>query len=118
MVLWGSFHFGGKSGLVIFESPMNQQVYRWVLRQNLFPWARGSFRNNFVLVQENAPPYKARATMILFENKDVQVMDWPAKSPGMNPIEHIGYKVAIYIRDMDNPPWSLVRSMPRRVCTV
>ena len=40
---------------------MNQQVYRQILRQNLLPCARGTFCNNFMLVQDNAPPHKARA---------------------------------------------------------
>ena len=58
IMVWGTFHFRDKSELVIVESPMNQQVYRWVLRQSLLPWARGTFHNNFVLVQDNAPPQK------------------------------------------------------------
>ena len=34
----------------------------------------------------------------------VEVMDWPAKSPDMNPIDHIWVQMAIHIHDMDNPP--------------
>ena len=70
----GAFHFGGKSDLVIVKGPTKQQVYGWVLRQNLLSWARGTIRNNVLLVQDNALPHKARATMPL------------------------------HIRDMDNPP--------------
>ena len=102
-MVWGAFHFDGKSELVIVDGNMNQQVYRQVLRQNLLPWARDAFRNNFVLVQDNAPPHRARATMTFLENQDVEVMDWPARSPDMNPIEHIWDQMAVHIRDMDNP---------------
>ena len=73
--------------------------------------------------------------MTFLENQDVGVMDWPAKSPDMNPIEHIWDQMATHICDMDNPPttqqqmaaWdvleperlrSLMRSMPRRGCAV
>ena len=92
ILVWGTTHFGGKSELVIVEGPTKQQVYQRVLRQNLLPWARGTFRNNFVLVQDKAPPHKARATMTFLENQDVKVMDWPAKSPDMNTIEDIWYQ--------------------------
>ena len=105
--------------------------------QAKFPWARDTFRNKFLLVQDNAPPNKARATMTFPENPDVEVMDWSAKGPDMNPIGHIWDQMAIDIRDMDNPPttqqqlreavmasWaalkperlrSLVRGIPQRV---
>ena len=139
-MVWGAFHFGGKSEPVIVEGPMNQQVYGQVLRLNLLSWARGTFRNDFVLVQDNSPPHKARATMMFLENQDIEAMHWPAKGPAMNPIEHIWDQVNIHIYDMDSPPttqqqlrdalmaaWdalrpdrlrSLVRSMPRRVHAV
>ena len=80
IMVWGAFHFRGKSELFIVEGPMNQQVYRRVLRQNLLPWSRGTSHNNSVLVQDNAPPHKARATMTFLESQDVGVMDWPAKA--------------------------------------
>ena len=56
-----------------------------MLEQQLLPWARGTFRDNFVLVQDNVPPHKARATMTFLENQNVEVMDWPAKGPDMKP---------------------------------
>ena len=46
IIVCGAFHFRGKSQLVIVEGPMNQQVYRRVLKQNLLFWAMGTFRNN------------------------------------------------------------------------
>ena len=100
IMVWSAFHFGGKSELVIVEGPMNQQVYRRVLRQNLLPWTRDIFRNNFVVVQDNAPPRKERAAMIFHENQDVEVMEWPTKSAAMNPIEHIWDQMSIHIRDI------------------
>ena len=63
IMVCGAFHFGEKSELVIVEGPMNHQVYLQVLRQYFLPWPRGTFRNYFVLVQDNAPLHKARATI-------------------------------------------------------
>ena len=60
IMVWDAFH---KSKLDIVDGPMNQRVYWWVLRQNILLCARDTFRNNFVLVQDNAPPHKAQATV-------------------------------------------------------
>ena len=42
--------------------------------------------------------------MTFLQHQDVEVMDWPAKIPDMDAIEHIWDQMAIHIRDMDNPP--------------
>ena len=43
---------------------MNQQVYWLDLQQSLSRWERATFQNQFVLLQENAPPHKSQAVRI------------------------------------------------------
>ena len=97
-MVWGTFHFGGKSELVIIQGSVNQQVYQRVFGQDLLPWARSTFLYKFVLVQDTAPLNKARATVTFLEYQDVDGMDWPAKSPDMNLIENIWDQMSIHIR--------------------
>ena len=61
---------------------MNQQVYKHVLQQNLLPWAKAIFQNNFVLTLDNALPNIAQDFL---EKQDIRVMDSTSKSPGVNP---------------------------------
>ena len=78
VMVWGAIHHGGRNELV--------------------------FGRNFVSIQDNAPPHTAHDTAASLEQHDVEVMDWPARSLDMNPIEHVWDQMAIWIRDMDNPP--------------
>ena len=40
-------------------------------------------------MQDNAPIHKTQENMELFERSNVDVIDWPAKSPDLNPIENV-----------------------------
>ena len=33
-----------------------------------------------------------------------EIMQWPAWTPDLNPLEHIWDQMGLFIRDMDNPP--------------
>jgi transposase len=42
-----------------------------------------------VFQQDNAPPYSAKRTREKLDQLGLIVLDWPANSPDLNPIEHI-----------------------------
>ena len=60
------------------------RVFWRMLRETILPWAKDTFFN-FVLVQDNAPPSKVRTTITFLENREVKIIDCPARSPDVNP---------------------------------
>jgi transposase len=48
-------------------------------------WLR--MRPGHIYMEDNAPPHAARATRAEFEFRGIHPMDWPPKSPDLNPIE-------------------------------
>ena len=61
-----------------------------ILRPVLLPLlAQHGARRQLVFQHDNARPHTARLTRDFLNNQHVRVMDWPAMSPDMNPIEHL-----------------------------
>ncbi|GFV27834.1 hypothetical protein TNCV_2584981 [Trichonephila clavipes] len=40
-------------------------------------------------MDDNAPCHRTVAAEQLLESEDIERMDWPARSPDLNPIEHV-----------------------------
>ncbi|GFX15141.1 transposable element Tc3 transposase [Trichonephila clavipes] len=43
----------------------------------------------FLFMDDNAPCHCTVAAEQLLESEDIERMDWPARSPDLNPIEHV-----------------------------
>ena len=138
--VWGAFCSDSVSPLVILDQNVNGVGYRDILTQNLLPFARRVFRDNFRLQHDNAPAHTARMVQDFLQVQDVQVMEQPSLSPDVNPIEHLWDELGRAVRSRNNPPlnlqqlrqtlveeWNLiprnrlvtlVESMPRRLADI
>ena len=84
-------------------------------------WVKGVFVQNFLFVQDNDPPDVARDTVALLDQYDLDVMDWIAMSPDMNPIEQVWDLLPIWPNCVKSWGWgvrTLVESIPRRLRAV
>ena len=54
--------------------------------------------------QDNAMPHTARVCVAYLQNAAIQVMDWPAKSPDLSPIENLWATLQHRIKGLPNPP--------------
>ncbi|GFV62402.1 transposable element Tc1 transposase [Trichonephila clavipes] len=50
---------------------------------------RGAMGLQFLFMDDNAPCHRTVAAEQLLESEDIERLDWPARSPVLNPIEHV-----------------------------
>ena len=69
---------------------MRKEHYHNILRNQMIPSARGLFfDDDWIYQQDNDPKHTAGINQRYLRNKGVIVMDWPAQSPDLNPIENL-----------------------------
>lgn len=140
-MVWGSMSATGVGELFVCEGRMNSRTYIDMLEEVLEPCALKLFDNDepeYYFQQDNAPCHKSREVMRWFEDNNVRVLEWPAQSPDLSPIEHLWYilkrNVAKYscttkqcLKTKIFEEWNkitpeqcynLVSSMPRRIRAV
>ena len=89
-MVWGSFVSRGVGNLHHVPGIMNKEVYIGILEENLKSSARKlGLSRNFIFQQDNDPKHTAKLTQKWFSDNRVKVMDWPAQSPDLNPIENL-----------------------------
>ena len=58
-----------------------------ILDAHVRPYA-GAIGTDFLLMDDNARPHRARVVDQYLNTETIERMDWPARSPDLNPIEH------------------------------
>ncbi|GFT06305.1 transposable element Tcb2 transposase [Trichonephila clavipes] len=56
---------------------------------NIIERDRGAMGLQFLFMDDNAPCHRTAAAEQLLESEDIERMDWPARSPDLNPNEHV-----------------------------
>ncbi len=83
----------GVGPLCFLRSKVNTAVYQEVLEHFMLPAADQLYVDaDFIFQQDLAPAHSAKATSTWFKDHGIPVLNWPANSPDLNPIENLlGY---------------------------
>ncbi len=90
LMVWGCISAYGMGSLHVLEGTMNAERYIKVLYQHMLPSGQRLFQGRpCVFQQDNAKPHTAAITTAWLRSRRVRVLNWPACSPDLSPIENI-----------------------------
>ncbi|UYV83733.1 hypothetical protein LAZ67_23002375, partial [Cordylochernes scorpioides] len=89
-MVWAGIFLGGRTALHIFQQgTLTGQRYRdEILAAYVMPQAL-EMGENFLLMDDNARPHRAGVVDTFLQNHAIARMNWLARSPDLNPIEHV-----------------------------
>ncbi|GFX28153.1 transposable element Tcb2 transposase [Trichonephila clavipes] len=91
VLVWGGIMLGSRTDLHIFDAgSVNDTRY---CNEILLPYVRlfrGAVGLQFLFMDDNAPCHRTVAAEQLLESEDIERIDWPAGSPDLNTIQHVG----------------------------
>lgn len=71
------------------EVSVHSEHYTTILGEGLIPAGNKAIRERWTLQHDNAPIHIAAYTCLRLGDNDVQVLDWPARSPDLNIIKRV-----------------------------
>lgn len=105
VMVWAGIMMNGRTQLHVFDrGNINALRYRDEILRPYVRLFRGAVGPDFLFMDDNARPHRALLVGEFLESEDINRMEWPARSPDMNPIENVWDALGRRVSSRQPPP--------------
>lgn len=140
VMIWAAFSPTAKTPICFISKRMNSERYIELLDDVLIPFLEDFMPDDVTFQQDNAAIHVSRLSRAWFDDRNITLMEWPARSPDLNPIENLWgilsrkvyhngmqYDTVASLKSAIKDAWkeigpdvlsTLIKSMPSRIFNV
>lgn len=115
IIVWGCFMWDGPGYATKIEDTMTKEVYVEVLEDEMMKSLEyyGREVEDIIFQQDNAPAHKSHLARNWLADHGFEVLDWPARSPDLNPIENLWSHIKRKLGEYEHPPRGMIELWER-----
>jgi hypothetical protein len=89
VMVWAGFGFNDRTPILFMSGRQDSLKYQNVLESSLLPYGERIGGPGWIFQQDNCSIHVSKSTKAWFGTKKLNILEWPSRSPDLNPIENL-----------------------------